>query len=379
MNPRRTWPAVLAALLAAVAAVAAVALGACGGGSGDKADPGAPPPAGPAHEPFLGVSLGALSSSPELIGPETKVMARSGVTSLRAPLYWNELEPRPGHLRLAAVDGLVAAAARARLDVLPVVLGTPGWAAANPYLLAASPPRDPKDYAAFLRALIRRYGPNGTLWSQRPSLPKVPIRAWQIWNEPSHDYYWAKQPFAPSYVRLLKVADQAVHGADPGAKTVLAGFPDRSWESLAQVEKAGASGSFDVAAVHPYTAKVADVLKIVKLDRAALRAAGDGGVPMWLTEVAWSSGLGKVKRNQFGFETTERGQAQRLTEALPLLAAQRRRLGIQRIYWETWASGDKSPDSTWDWAGLRVLRNGTVAPKPAYQAFVRVARQIQPG
>ena len=157
----------------------------------------------------------------------------------------------------------------------------------------------------------------------------------------------------------------------------MAGFPDRSWDSLRQVEQAGARGSFDVAALHPYTAKVANVLKIVALGRDALRKGGDATTPIWLTEVAWSSGQGKVlPRNAFGFETTEQGQADRLAQALPLLNDNRRKLGIQRIYVETWSSRGLNRKSTWDWSGLREVRGQTVRPKPAFAAFVRFAKTL---
>ena len=238
--------------------------------------------------------------------------------------------------------------------------------------------RTRRDYAGFLQALIKRYGPDGSLWSEQPDLPKRPIGAWQIWNEPSHDYYWSTQPWAPSYVKLLAVANKAIKQADPTALTVLAGFPDRSWDSLAAIEDAGASGNFDVAALHPYTAKVANVLKIVQLGRRELVKAGDGDKPLWLTEIAWSSGKGKVlAKNAFGFETTEQGQADRLGEVLPLLDAKRTALGIQRIYVETWASAGKNPKSTWDWAGLREVRGTTVRPKPAFTTFERFARRVR--
>jgi hypothetical protein len=360
------------ALAAAVSLLVLIAAG-CGGGSSDEGSA----PAGPAREPFLGVTTGALLASPSLLTREIPVMARSGVTSVRVPFYWSRLEPEKGRPALASSDRLVAAAARSRLDVLPIVVGTPTWAKSNRYDPAA-PPRDLEDYAAFLRALIARYGPDGSLWREQPDLPRVPIRAWQIWNEPSHDYYWSTQPWPRSYVRLLRASHDAVRKADPGAKTVLAGFPDRSWESLRMVEQAGGEKAFDVAATHPYTARVANVLKIVKLDRAALRAAGDGDKPLWLTEVSWSSGQGKVlPRYRFGFETTEQGQAARLAQALPLLAAKRRSLGIERMYWESWATRDRNAQSTWDWAGLRELDGTTLRPKPAFAAFVRVARRLQ--
>ena len=70
----------------------------------------------------------------------------------------------------------------------------------------------------------------------------------------------------------------------------MAGFADRSWDSLAAVYRAGGKGVFDVAAIHPYTYKVRDVLRIVEYARRALDRAGDADRPLWLTEVTWSSG-----------------------------------------------------------------------------------------
>ena len=365
-------PLVRRAVLA-LATLVVLTLAACGGSDDNAAKQ---PPPGP--KPYLGVSPGLpLLDNPVLFRKEIPVMAKAGVSSIRMSFYWNRLEPKKGSLQLDETDAIVAAAARSNLDVLPVVTGTPVWAKANPYD-AAAPPKDPQDYAGFLQALIKRYGPDGSLWKEQPDLPKRPIGAWQIWNEPSHDYYWSQQPWAPSYVKLLAVANKAIKQSDPKALTVLAGFPDRSWDSLAAIEDAGATGNFDVAALHPYTAKVKNVLKIVELGRDELVKAGDGDKPLWLTEVAWSSGKGKVlAKNVFGFETTEQGQADRLAEVLPLLDAKRRELGIQRIYVETWASAGRNAKSTWDWAGLREVRGGQVRPKPAFDAFARFAQQVR--
>ena len=44
-------------------------------------------------------------------------------------------------------------------------------------------PANPQTYVDYLNALIGRYGPNGDFWKQNPTLPKVPIREWQIYNE----------------------------------------------------------------------------------------------------------------------------------------------------------------------------------------------------
>ena len=42
----------------------------------------------------------------------------------------------------------------------------------------------------YLAALVERYGPDGTFWTDHPELPKHPLREWQIWNEPHLPAYW---------------------------------------------------------------------------------------------------------------------------------------------------------------------------------------------
>jgi hypothetical protein len=359
-------------LVAVLAAVGLLASG-CGGGSDDNDEVAKGPR-------FLGVSVGSqILATPDAGEKEIQQMVRSGVTTVRVVFPWSQIEPARGRPVFAYMDPMVKLAASGGLEVLPVVVTTPAWAKKKPSDPAA-PPKDPQDYARFLRALIGRYGPQGTFWKDNPDLPKVPIRAWQIWNEPSHDFYWSTQPWPASYVRLLKAAHSAIKSADPGGQTVLGGFPDRSWESLSAVLQAGGGSAFDVAAVHPYTAKVANVLKIVQLDRKALRDGGEGSKPLWLTEVAYSSGQGNVlPKYAFGFETTEQGQALKLGQVLRLLNANKRKLGIQRMYVETWASEDRNPQSTWDWAGIREIRGDDVREKPAFGAFQDFGSQFRDG
>ena len=41
-----------------------------------------------------------------------------------------------------------------------------------------------------MTALIGRYGENGTFWTENPELPQAPVRTWQIWNEPHLRFQW---------------------------------------------------------------------------------------------------------------------------------------------------------------------------------------------
>jgi hypothetical protein len=345
-------------------------------------------------EPFLGVTLGAAESSPELLTREMRVMAAVGVTTVRAPIYWRDAQPirrlkdvprdwrpvfRPVKGRpttFAETDRLVAAAARSEIALLPTVLDAPPWASRHPDKYN-SPPAGVQAYPAFLRALIDRYGPSGSFWDEHPDTPKQPLRDWQLWNEPDHLHYWSDQPYARDYVRLARATRRAIKDADPGARVVMAGFADRLWDSIAAVYRADAKGVFDVVAIHPYTFEPRNVLRAVKFARRALRRAGDGERPLWLTEVTWSSGRGRGHPPS-PFETTPSDQAARLARLYPLLIQNRRALRIQRIYWETWLSTDRDHSNPFNFSGLRMLRpDGTVREKPAFAAFRRVALRLK--
>jgi hypothetical protein len=264
------------------------------------------------------------------------------------------------------------------MPVLPIVTGTPGWAASRAHD-ETSPPRDPQLYADFLRTLVARYGPAGSLWAEHPEVAARPIRDWQIWNEPNLTRYWTpprgQGSFARSYVKLLRVAHRALRAADKGSRTILAGLPNESWTDLRKVYKAGGRGSFDAVALHPYTGKPRNVVRVAELARKEMRRFKDGRTPIWITELSWPAAKGKTK-NTTGFETTDRGQAARLTKGLALLAGARKRLRIQRVFWYTWLSREPSPNS-FDYSGLRRVRGGQIVSVPALAAFQKAARRLE--
>jgi hypothetical protein len=321
---------------------------------------------GPMTDPAFGQATGEWDS-----------LASSGAESVRAAVRWNQIQPTSAaDLNFATTDPIFLAAAQRGLDVLPVVQGTPDWAAKTP-LDPGSPPRDNADFARFLTALVTRYGPNGSLWVSHPEVTPQPVRSWQIWNEPNLTRYWNVAPWATSYVALLKRADQALKAADPGSKTVLAGLPNESWKALSAIYKAGARGSFDVVTLHPYTGQPKNVVRILEIVRREMQRRGDGRMPIWVTELSWPAAKGRTTVQHNDFETTEQGQASRLNRGLPMLADARRRLRIGRVYWYTWLSQERATDSAFDFSGLRRLRAGQLVSAPALTVFTRLARRLQ--
>lgn len=345
---------------------------------------------------FFGVMVnGPLDRDEVDLDAEFSVMRASGVESIRLPMQWAEIQPYRTFAEVPAerrdrfvdegdgipsdfrfTDARVLAAARQGISVLGLVLRAPGWAARDPSK-AFSPPRDNADYARFLRTLIHRYGPAGTFWALHPDVAPLPVRAWQIWNEPNIRNYFAQRPYQKPYRRLLAAAYQAVHAADPGGRVVMAGLANFSWRALSSLYRAGVKGRFDVAAVHPFSGRPSNSLKIARLNREVMDRNGDRRRPIWVTEITWSSALGQKKNVLHNWETTEKGQAARLREAYGLYARERRRLRLGRMYWYTWASVDRDSPNSFDWSGLRTLRpDGTLADKPALGAFRDVVRSL---
>jgi hypothetical protein len=326
---------------------------------------------------FFGVMANGPLDTPSFpLDAESIAMRAAGVRSERMEIAWDLVEPQRGQYDFSLPDRKVLAAARAGIDVLGLIVRTPPWAAEQPGQVF-SPPRDPADYAAFAAALVARYGPNGELWREHPDVPKRPVRAWQIWNEPNLAAYWTKQPFMRAYARLLDAAHDAIKRADAKATVVMAGLANFSWRDLKRLfERGGAALRFDVAAVHPFSGRPVNAVKIVALNRRVLNRHGAKAKPIWLTELTWSSAKGKKRPLTKDWETTEAGQAQRLKTAYRLFIAGRKLLKLQRIYWYTWVTVDRDSPNSFDYSGLRTLRpDGTVVDKPAARAFRAVVRR----
>jgi hypothetical protein len=368
----------------------------CGCGSS-----GAPKHSTPAAKNVSGPLIGVTFDGPVLdpavdLGQQVDRAVASGAESLRVAVNWAQAQPYrtlsqvPQSQRAAFVniggtptrfgdlDRLISAAAAKRLSVLPVIEYTPLWDASLPGN-SSSPPTRPAAYAAFLTALVKRYGPSGTFWTEHPRLPKVPIRMWQIWNEPHFTSYWTTQPFAAGYVALLRAAHDAIKSTDPGARVVLAGLADFSWQYLAQIyRQPGARDLFDVVAIHPYTATARGVITILRRARQVMDEHGDAGKPILATEITWPSSEGKAPP-QFGVSTTEAQQAQRIAQVMPLLRADEARLHLIGLYWYTWM-GNETPSKHpygFDFAGLEKYIAGKIAAKPALAAFQREALRIE--
>ena len=323
------------------------------------------------------------------------LMARSGVESVRAILAWPGIEPAQGTYNWAVLDRTVTSAARHGIEVLPNAVTVPQWASSRPdaEFWWRYEPRDPQLFADFMTQAVQRYGPRGSFWAANPSLPKVPIRDWQLFNEQMADFFWATRPWPKSYTKVLKAGYKAIHKADRGA-TVVAGSlvavgGVSQWGSMRALYGAGAKRYFDAIAIHPFTnnegslaGTIDNMLQIIKRVRKVMRSHGDGRKEIFLTELTWPAAIGKVPSSKLlGLETTPKGQIARLKAAYRALAAQRRKLGVTKAFWFSWATpyDAKSPqgDVTYRFAGLTKITGSTFKPMPILRTYTKVARKYE--
>jgi hypothetical protein len=209
---------------------------------------------------------------------------------------------------------------------------------------------------------------------------RLPIRTWQIWNEPVLNWQWEPHAgWAERYARLLRTAARAVRRRDRRATIVLAGFPNASWTAIARVYKAGnVRRYFDAAAVHMYSAKPADFVEIVRRVRRAMDRAGDRRKPIYVTEAGASASLSVIRSpDHEHFQTTSGGLARHIGRSYRALARVRHRYKVRRVYWYTWASPYDATTGVFGYMGLNAFHGAGVRPMPALTAFRRTAASLE--
>jgi hypothetical protein len=354
---------------------AAVALAAAPGCGGHDAEKPRSPQALPRD--FVGiVAEDALAALPRERRRIFRRLHAAGVRLIRQTFDWSLVELAPGRYELATLDAYVSAAAAARIEVLPVLFKPPPFRSSAPRRgagRATYPPKRPASFARFAATLARRYGPQGSLWRARPRLPRVPIRAWQVWNEPNLPIYWGGVPDPPAYARLLAAAGRALKTVDPHAEVVSAGLAESRLgmpfeQFVRELDEAGAADSFDTFALHPYAADADAALRAVERTRELLDEL-DANAPIWVTELGWASGGPRSP-----FTVGERGQAARIGSVLADLVDQRRELGVRGVVYFNWRDAPPYPGGR-DFFGLHtglLRRNGS--QKPAFQSFAAAVR-----
>lgn len=337
---------------------------------------GVPSPARAAAPPgFVGiVSEDTLAGSPAYRDLQLRSMRARGVTLLRQTFDWSVIERRPGRYDFSFFDGFVGAAAKAGITVMPILFNPPSFHSRRPKrskVRGTFPPKRPADMARYAVAAAQRYGPEGAFWRKHPSIPAMPVRTWQVWNEPNLPVYWRPTPSATGYVRLLEAVSRGLRTVDPGAEVVSAGLPDSASRGSVPLERyittmleAGAAEWITTLAINPYAARPQGVMEILESARRTLDAHGASQVQLRATELGWSDvGPGSP------FRAGRQGQAARVGDLIAALGAQRESLKLLGFAYFNWRDAKPYPGYVDFWGLHTGLLTISGRPKPAMAAF----------
>ncbi len=326
---------------------------------------------------FFGVHPLAAGSA------DYETMAGADVGFIRTGFVFhqvNQMSPLPdGPIAYdwTTFDTIVANAAERGIDVLPVLLGTPGK------IERGSTPLDSTAATAawkdYLKELVNRYGPDeraeGNFWADNPSLPFHPIEDWQVWNEPNSFNNWAK-PNPKKYGKLLSISAKVLRAADPGANVVTAGVISQPVNRRAMdgdvflkkmLRSKPAAEAADAIAIHPYTGAVKDVKRQIKLTRAVLDKAKLKKTPISVTEIGWGAG---DSSNPLIVPASK--QRKKLRDSFRMMLEERRKLKIDKAVWYQWKDG---PDTACSWCSTAGLLTEDGSPKPLLGEFAAIARR----
>jgi hypothetical protein len=348
--------------------------------AGIAAGAAAPAQAVPDH--FFGVVAQGLPPDSDF-----DLMQEAGAGTLRLQLGWPQVQSVEGRCQAAAqvgvcdwraYDQIVGNAAARGIEAFPYALNTAHFIANDPDIPPVRSKEAREGWTGFLAAAAKRYGPGGAFWEtvypiDHPLADPVPIRHWQIWNEPSAQPFWHPKPKPREYAKLVKMSSKAITGVDPTAYIVLAGLfgtPTVGIDQPRFLRKLYATPKieryFDAVAIHPYGPDLDRVRFQVDWALDEMKRAHDRKADLWISEIGWAS---DHVHQQLG--VGRKGQAKMLRKSFDLFRRNRRQWNLEAVDWYAWQDTDAS--GYCDFCRRSGLINVSGEPKPSYDAFKREA------
>lgn len=278
-------------------------------------------------------------------------MHEAGLTWLRQPINWAEIEPSPGQFNWQALDHSVGQVANLSypINFIFVLHTSPPWArpANTP---PTTPPTEVSDLGNFARALASRYGQQADYY--------------QIWHEPNLSANWGNAFADPSaYTALLREAAVNIHAADPQAFILSAALAPTletgplnlsELTYLDQLYQAQAQRWFDIVAVQPYGFDAAPTaspepsqlnFSRAELLRQVMLNHDDSATPLWATAFGWNALPSAWSGQPSPWQSnTPEIQARRTAEAIAQARRQWPWLGpMLAIRWDTSALAGDDP------------------------------------
>ena len=189
---------------------------------------------------------------------------------------------RAHHYDWQNTDRTAATLAAHGLTWYPVLDYSAPWAATIPGDQMSAPrPETIGDYAAYTAAFAARYGPDGAFWAEHSEVPKLPVAAYELGNEPNTSMFWREQATAPEvYADEYVAARTAIKAVDATTPVVSAGLLDANAMNpsvfLRRMVRRQPSlrNGIDAVGYHPYQMSYAGMHLGIKAMRSTMTSSG---------------------------------------------------------------------------------------------------------
>lgn len=302
--------------------------------------------------PTFGISVNRVFNdrryTPAQVDELVGAVRAHGLRLARSDAFWGFVEPTPPvdgrhTYDWRTPDAIVAALAAHGVRWLPILDYSAPWASSVKGSDHA-PPRSIPDFVAYATAFARRYGRHGTVGRRL----NQSVTTYEIWNEPSNAEFWRPAPDPARYADLYLAAAAAIHKVDPQAVVLIGGLtPGTSFLQAMYAARPALRGSVDAVGIHPYASRPAGVLSEVGAVRAALDALGEHEVPLWITEVGWTTNPPTADRY-----APDPVRAKWLAQVTATLRAAGRACGIAAVIPYTWVTPQRNVADREDWYGI---------------------------
>ncbi len=205
----------------------------------------------------------------------------AGIGWARSVFAWVDLETQQGVWDFARFDNYVDMAAAHGVNILGILLTSPGWA--NGDAAWNSPPTDMAAWKDYVRRVATRY--------------RGRVAAWEVWNEENIEAFWPSPDFN-AYMALLVETSRVIREVDPSAKIVMGGVAGTDPDWLHNCLTAGAGDYVDAIAYHPYpegfipfnyTPQEASAKTVLQNARRMIADHSARPLEIWLTELGWTT------------------------------------------------------------------------------------------
>jgi hypothetical protein len=306
----------------------------------------------------------------------------AGIKWVRVPLSWSRVEPAnttPENYNWSYYDTVFSNTIEAGLNLIPTILGNPGWAATYPG--GPTDKVDISEFVEFVVALVERYDGDGV--DDAPGSPR--IRYWEFYNEPDNGSilyaehpgygYWGHN--GAGYAQMLAAVYGPIKAASAEAKVVMGGlaydwFEDQSGplgggpfvrEFLDEVLSNGGGQYFDVMNFHYYwpfapnwSPYGIEIIGKTNFLRSKLLSYGVEK-PFICTE------SGKYSKGQDGSDEIQSRYVAK-SYARSMVA------DLKYVIWFTLQDSGEDPRG---WG----LLDGSLDPKPAYNAYQTLTTELE--